>query len=122
MKSKLKLIGIILIIVIAFFIHIITSEITSEKEQQDEMYIKMNEIDTSNILVGKSEEEVIEQLGKPARIYTYDDKVYMYSAGKIYKGLIFGHRNFWNKKESYVLYINFDETNKVKSTSMKYLP
>ena len=44
------------------------------------------------------------------------------NAGEIYKGLIFGHRNFWTEKHNYVLYIKFDETNTVKSTSLDYRP
>lgn len=119
---KAKLIGIILIIVIGFCIHIIASEITSGKEVKDEQYAKMYEIDSNNSLVGLSEKEIIEQLGKPVKIFTYNDKVYMYNAGHIYKGLIFGHRNFWTEKYNYALYIRFDETNTVKSTSMKHRP
>ena len=84
--------------------------------------MKMYEIDTNNSLLGLSKEEVVEQLGKPVEIYTYSDKVYMYNAGYIYEGLIFGHRNFWTIKHNYVFYISFDETDKVKSTEIKELP
>lgn len=119
---KRKLIGIILIIIIGFCVHIIGNEITSGKEQQDEKYMKMYEIDINNSLVGLSEEEVLKQLGKPVKIYTYNDKVYMYNAGHIYEGLIFGHRNFWTTKHDYALYINFDKTDKVKSTEIRKRP
>ncbi len=122
MKKKIKWVCIILVIIIGFSLYIIANEITSGKEQPDEQYIKMYEIDINNSLVGLSKEEVIEQLGEPVEIYTYSDKVYMYNAGHIYEGLIFGHRNFWTEKHNYVLYITFEETEKVKSTRIQELP
>ncbi len=82
----------------------------------------MKEIERSNNLIGLSSEQIIELLGKPIEIYTYDDKVYMYNAGHIYEGLIFGHRNFGTMKHNYVFYIDFDETDKVKSTQISELP
>lgn len=122
MKKKLKWIGIILAIIIGFSIYIIASEVTSGKKQLDEQYIEMHEIDINNSLLGLSEEEIVELLGKPVKIYTYNDKEYMYNAGHIYEGLIFGHRNFWTTKHNYVLYISFDETDKVKSTTIQERP
>lgn len=122
MKKKIKIVGIIIIIILSFCLYIIANEITSGKEQKDEQYIKMYEININSSLAGASEEEVVAQLGKPVEIYTYTDKVYMYNAGEIYEGLIFRYRNFWTEKHNYVLYIRFDETNRVKSTSMKERP
>ena len=84
MKKKIKWVCIILVIIIGFSLYIIANEITSGKEQPDEQYIKMYEIDINNSLVGLSKEEVIEQLGEPVEIYTYSDKIYMYNAGHIY--------------------------------------
>ena len=122
MKKKIKWICIVLVVIFGFSIYIIANEITSGKEQQDEQYTKMKEIEHSNNLIGLSSEQVIELLGKPVEIYTYDDKVYMYNAGNIYKGLIFGHRNFWTTKQNYVLYISFEETDIVKTTKIQELP
>lgn len=119
---KKKLISIILVIIVGFCIYIILNEITSGEVQQDEKYIKMNEIYTKNSFIGLSEEVVVEQLGEPIKIYTYSDKVYMYGAGYTYEGLIFGHHSFWTEKHNYVLYVTFDETDKVKTTSLKERP
>ncbi len=122
MKKRLKWIGVILAIIIGFSIYMIFSEVTSGKERPDEQYIKMYEIDINNSLVGLSKDEVVELLGEPVEIYTYSDKVYMYNAGNVYEGLIFGYRNFWTTKRHYVLYINFEETDKVKSTRIQERP
>ncbi len=82
----------------------------------------MKEIERNNNLIGLSREQVIELLGKPVETYSYDDKVYMYNAGNIYKGLIFGHHNFWTTKQNYVLYISFEETDIVKSIKIQEIP
>ena len=129
---KKKLISIILIIIIAlcvcgiglfslysFYIQIINGSVSCKK---DEQYLKMYEIDINNSLIGLSEEEVVKQLGKPVKIFEYNDKVYMYNAGYIYERLIFDHYNFWTKKTNYAFYITFDEENKVQSTVIKERP
>ncbi len=82
----------------------------------------MKEIEHSNNLIGLASEQVIELLGKPVEIYIYNDKVYRYNVGHIYKGLIFEHRNFWTTKQNYVLYISFEETDIVKTTKIQELP
>lgn len=123
MKKKIKWICIVLVVIFGFSVCIIANQITSGKELQDEQYIKMKEIECSNNLIGLSNGQVIELLGKPVEIYTYSDaKVYMYNAGHIYEGLIFRHRNFWMIKHNYAFYIDFDEKDKVKSFKIQELP
>lgn len=99
-------------------IHIIDSYFTSEG---DELYVKMHEIDINNGLYGLSKEEVVQQLGKPISIYEYDNgnESYRYNAGHIYEDLLFGHRNFWTMKHSYILDVKFNEDNRVISTIQK---
>lgn len=138
MRKKLKIIGIFLTSIIGFCfiivlgLHIlpiktnyslhILDNITIFKEQQDEQYKEMYGIYINNSLIGMAEEEVIRQLGEPVEIFKYSDKVYMYNAGHIYKGLFLGPCNLSTEKHNYVLYVTFDETDKVKSTIVKERP
>lgn len=138
MNKKLKIVTIILVSIIGIGIigvlvlHTWNNKLnytlstltntTTFREHQDEKYQKMNEIVINDTLIGMSEEEVTKQLGKPAKIFEYDDKVYMYNAGHIYKELCLGEYKLSREKHNYALYITFDETNKVKSTIVKERP
>lgn len=90
----------------------------NDKEIPNELYIKMNEINDSKILIGLSEKEVIEQLGEPKDImvdeshlknYTY----YTFFAGHTFKKSFFG--NIYDKKY-YDLEVLFDPDGIVKYT------
>ena len=63
MRKIIKLIGIVIILI---FIGICVLE----KECSDELYIKMSAINDNKILIGLSEEEVVELLGEPRHKYT----------------------------------------------------
>ncbi len=78
-------------------------------EKPDKVYTEMKELNDSEKLIGLSKEEVIELLGEP--IITSDNK-YTYDAGTLTNYLFLGER------ESYDLFIWFDENDIVKSTEI----
>ncbi len=105
-----------ILIVISILLGVGIALINTIKERPSEQYVKMEEINHNKNLIGLSEEQVIELLGKPIKIYTYnniDKKVYMYSAGYITEG---------TRKHSYVLKVIFEGTDKVTSTVLKERP
>ena len=89
-----------------------------EVETADSLYIKMNEINNKQSLIGLSKEEVVELLGKPR--YEYNDKenkkVYKFSAGKIIKKSFLGNID---GQRYYELRVFFDENDKVEHTYIK---
>ena len=82
-------------------------------EKPDEIYTKMKELNDSEKLIGLSKEQVVELLGEPQK--NSRDDLYTYDAGTLTNYLFFGER------ESYDLFIRFDENYIVKSTEI-HLP
>lgn len=124
MKKEIKFIISITAFTVIFtvLIYLLGGFIFKERERFDNLYLKMEEINVNNSLVGLSKGEVVELLGEPMEIYEYsnmDREVYTYSAGNIYVGIIWFDHNIATKKHFYILSVDFDETGKVKSTSMK---
>ena len=89
------------------------SFISYESAKPDEQYIEMNEINDNQSLIGLSKEQVVELLGEPQK--NSRDDLYTYDAGTLTNYLFFGER------ESYDLFIRFDENYIVKSTEI-HLP
>ncbi len=124
MKKVLKIIGIIvIIIVLAPCVLICSFEISDKKEIPDDLYIKVSEINDNKSLIGLSEEEVIELLGKPVdklvdtthlKNYTY----YTYEAGYTFKSFL---GNTYGKKW-YDFIVLLDENGTVKYTYIKECP
>lgn len=79
-------------------------------EKPDKVYTKMKELNDSEKLIGLSKEEVIELLGEPQK--NSRDNLYIYDAGTLTNYLFLGER------ESYDLFIWFDENDIVKSTEI----
>lgn len=117
MKKKINSKGIIALVVFGVLICIIANWYNNN-EYPDDVYIKMNEINDNKTLIGLSEEEVIELLGKPR--YEYIDgehqNNYTYNAGTTTRKSIFG--NEYGVKV-YDLQIDFDENGKVEYTHIK---
>lgn len=78
-------------------------------EKPDEVYTKMKELNDSEKLIGLSKKEVIELLGEPINTR---DNMYIFDAGTLTNYLFLGER------ESYDLFIWFDENNIVKATEI----
>ena len=119
-KSINKTFKILILIIILLCIFIILINIVHEKP--NDLYIKMNGINNSKILIGLSKEQVVELLGEPTEIYKdrdIDKEVYMYHAGYRFREITWGKHTLWAKTYWYVFSINFDETDKVESTLMK---
>lgn len=118
MKKELKLIGIIIIIIIFCESIYAFGKKYIKHENPDDLYIKMNEINDNQSLIGLSKEKVIELLGKP--IYEYNDrnnkKVCIFNAGKIVKKSFFGNPN---GQKCYELNVFFNENDKVEYTYIK---
>lgn len=82
-------------------------------EKPDEIYTKMKELNDSEKLIGLSKEQVVELLGEPQK--NSRDDLYTYDAGTLTNYL------FFEERESYDLFIRFDENYIVKSTEI-HLP
>lgn len=118
-KIASKGLKILIIMVVLLYGVVIIGGFKTEKV--DDLYIEMKEMDDNGSLIGLSSEEVIEKLGEPE--YKFEGKIgsnyYEYYAGKIYKESYWG---FSYSTDYYQLYIDFDENDKVKNTSMKLMP
>ena len=90
-------------------------------EKPNELYIKMQEFNNNQSLVGQSKEEVIEILGEPESEYNTEEneKEYSYYAGSMRKEWYFGK---CYTTEHYEINIYFDEDEKVKYTNIKIIP
>ena len=90
-------------------------------EKPNELYIKMQEFNNNQRLVGLSKEEVIEILGEPESEYNTEEneKEYSYYAGSMRKEWYFGK---CYTTEHYEINIYFDEDEKVKYTNIKIIP
>lgn len=112
MKGKWKLV-VIIIIMFCGLIYAFKS-----RETPDNLYIKMNEINSSQILIGLSKEEVVEILGEPLYEHTYSDNTTLYNffAGKIVDKSILG---YIDGPKYYELRVLFDEKDKVERSYIK---
>ena len=78
-------------------------------EKPDKVYTEMKELNDSEKLIGLSKREVMELLGEPINTR---DNMYIYDAGTLTNYLFLGER------ESYYLFIWFDENDIVKATEI----
>ena len=78
-------------------------------EKPDKVYTEMKELNDSEKLIGLSKREVMELLGEPINTR---DNMYIYDAGTLTNYLFLGER------ESYDLFICFDENDIVKATEI----
>ena len=78
-------------------------------EKPDKVYTEMKELNDSEKLIGLSKREVMELLGEPINTR---DNMYIYDAGTLTNYLFLGER------ESYDLFIWFDENDIVKATEI----
>lgn len=115
MTKDLKLISFIAIIIIFCCL------ISINREYPDELYIKMNEINDSQNLIGLTKEQVVELLGEPRyeRTDPGNKTLYNFFAGKIVKKSFFGGIN---GQEYYELKVFFDKNGKVEYTYIKLSP
>ncbi len=104
---------------------IIYIKICIKSEKPDEKYIRMKEINDKESLIGLSREEVKEVLGEPNMKYDFPKykDVYRYDAGIKEKGLFVGNICvIFDCTDAYALNVGFDENDKVKSTSIQFVP
>ena len=123
-KDKKFIISIIIItVVVAVLIYLLGGFMFKERVRPNDLYIRMQEFDANNNLVGLSKKEVIQLLGKPKELdedISYMDlDYYTFNAGIIYEGIIWGDFNIFTTKHYYKYSVYFDETDKVESTSLK---
>ena len=108
---------IILLVIISICVCIVLSNYRNETI--DEKYIKLNEIVNNESLIGLSEDEVVELLGKPGYIDTDPRQgftFYEYGAGTIYEEWFWGK---CYKTKYYRLTILFDKNGIAKIASIK---
>ena len=125
-RSKKFIISIIVFtLIITIVLCVVSNILFKERENYNNLYLKMEEIDNNDSLIGKTKEDVIRTLGEPSNTYEYEKtgiEVYTYSAGIKYVGVIWGDINIATTKHYYIFRVEFDETDKVKETSMKEEP
>lgn len=111
-----KTLKILIIMIILLYSTIILGNFKSETP--DHLYIKMKEMNDNQSLIGLSEEEVVELLGKPEYKYNNrkEEKTYVYYAGKIFKESYWGYSY---SHDYYELNMFFDENDKVEHTYIK---
>ncbi len=125
MKKDKKFIisTIIITIIVAVLIYFLGGIMFKERERPDDLYLRMQEFDANNDLVGLTKQEVIQLLGKPRELdedTNYMDlEYYTFSAGTIYEGIIWGDINIFTTNHYYNYSVYFDETDKVEYTSLK---
>ena len=107
---------VIIILICTFLLFITTIKFIDEPSKY---YSKMKQVNDSKSIIGLTKEEVENKLGKPGRIKK-SENIYLYNAGTLMKEVIFvKHYDLWRKLHYYVLFVNFDEDDIVKSTSLK---
>lgn len=125
-RSKKFIISIIVFtLIITIVLCVVSNILFKERENYNNLYLKMEEIDNNDSLIGKTKEDVIRTLGEPSNTYEYEKtgiEVYTYSAGIKHVGVIWGDINIATTKHYYIFRVEFDETDKVKETSMKEEP
>lgn len=116
MKKSFKSIGIIVIL-----LFLLICIVWHNKEYPDDVYVKMAEINENKTIIGLSEEEVVELLGKPDNEYTDIEKKnnYIYFAGNTIKKSFFTGEY---GRKVYELLIDFDRSGKVEYVYMKECP
>lgn len=121
-KSKRFIIlMIVLAIIIVLLIAFLGNFLFKERQNPDALYLKMQQYNIDNNLIGLSSEKVVALLGEPSDITEYKDKTfhYSYDAGIVYEGIIWGKQNIFTTKHYYSFSIDFDENGKVESTSIR---
>ena len=117
MKKFIKIIGISIIVLFILFCGLLF--VQDNILYPNDLYIKRNEINDNKILIGLSEEEVIELLGEPKFKSEGGRKTYTYSAvTTVKKSILVGEY----QPRYYDLQINFDENNKVNYTGIMQIP
>lgn len=110
-------------IIIAFCAYtsmgIVFPALSYEREEPDELYVEMKGFNDNKNLIGLSEDVIIELFGEQRNEYNTEDggKILEYSAGTIIKRTFFGYTTDYYEFEVY-----FDENDKVKSTSIRFVP
>ncbi len=119
---KSNAIKILIIISILLCVYMILSNIKDERP--NDLYVEMKEINDNQSLIGLSKEQVVIMLGKPVHEYNSDDNtIYRYDAGNIGKGLFFGNKAIlFDSYDGYELNVVFNENDRVKSTSIQFVP
>ena len=107
---KILIYSIIIILCIFIFRNVGYAVIDYLSAKPDKTYTEMKEVNDSQRLIGLSEEKVVALLGKPRK--SSRDNLYIYDAGTLTNYFFFGER------ESYDLFVWFNEDGKVKSTSI----
>ena len=105
--------------------YILTKRLFKERENYNNLYLKMEEIDKNDSLIGKTKEDVIKTLGKPLGTYEYEktgEEVYTYDAGIKYVGIVWGDINIATTKHYYIFRVEFNKEDKVQDISMKEEP
>ncbi len=111
-----RILIVIIILLCTFLLFITTIKFIDEPSKY---YSKMKQVNDSKSIIGLTKEEVENKLGKPGRIKK-SENIYLYNAGTLMKEVIFvKHYDLWRKLHYYVLFVNFDEDDIVKSTSLK---
>lgn len=123
MKKILKIIGksIVAIFALLCVLIFVQSFVLDKILYPNNLYIERNEINDNKILIGLSEEEVVELLGEPRHKYTdieYKEN-YSYDAGATFKKSLF--KNNYGRKV-YDLHIDFDAEGKVIGTNIQQIP
>lgn len=110
----------IIIIIILCILLVFITLIHIKADRPNDLYIKMKRINDSQSMIGLSKEQVVELLGEPRKTHkssNTDEEVYLYNAGHIFKEITWRDRfTLWAKTYYYVFSVNFDKTDKVKST------
>ena len=99
-------------VIIIIFCLLLSGNLSSYlSEKPDRAYSDMIKINNSERLIGLSNNEVINLLGKP--LNNVDDNTYIYDAGTLTNYFFLGGRDF------YEFFVWFDEKGIVKSTSIE---
>ena len=119
---KSKILKILMAVAVLFCICTILMNIKHEKP--DDVYVKMNEINAEQGLIGLSEEEVITLLGEPEGIDNEENETtFTYDGGRIGKGLFFFNRAIlFDCYYVYDLEVVFNENDEDEYTKMRCLP
>ena len=119
---KSKIVKTLIVLSIVFFICFILINI--KKEKPNDLYLKMNEINVEQSLIGLSKEEVVSFLGEPEEKENEDENtIFTYNAGSIGKGLFFFNEAIlFDCYYAYDFEVVFNENNQVESTNMRCIP
>ena len=125
-RSKKFIISIIAFtLIITILLCVIGRILFKERENYNNLYLKMEQIDKNDSLIGKTKEDVIKTLGEPLGTYEYEktgEEVYTYDAGIKYVGIVWGDINIATTKHYYTFRVEFNKEDKVQDISMKEEP